>query len=175
MSARLTAHFLVLEPPLLYHCSDSQTKEYCMAIKIVTLAGCLIFFTPQLTQAQAITEYGKVVGGAKERHANTSPKASRGVKQRGNDKSGVVQSLADVPSIPLPSTLTAESKGAALHARHDELSDKLADVSQGEILVPVAETTAGNTHWYMVKTQKGLIGWVKSADVAKESSTVRGQ
>jgi hypothetical protein len=145
-----------------------------MAIKIVAFVGCLIFIGPQMILAQAITEYGKVVGGTKQRHANTSPRASSG-KQRGNNKAGVVQGLADVPTHSLPSSLTAESKGAALHARHDELSDKLADVLQGEVLLPVAETTAGSTHWYMVKTQKGVIGWVKSADVAKESSGAGGK
>lgn len=145
-----------------------------MAIKTGALALCFIFLAPQLVCAQAITEYGKTVGRVGERQRNTSPKAHRGSKQRGKDQ-GVVQGMADVPTIALPSFLTTESKGAALHVRHDEFSDKLADVSQGERLIPVAETTAGNTHWYMVKTQTGLLGWVKSADVAKEANTVGGK
>lgn len=141
--------------------------------KVFILMLPLLFLSPKIF-AQAVTEYGKVVGGVGRRQGNVNPKASRASKQAGKDK-GVVQGMADVAPVRLPSALTVESKDAALYHRHDEFSDKLADVSQGERLIPVAETTAGNTHWYMVKTQTGLVGWVKSTDIKKEGNPPGGK
>ena len=40
-------------------------------------------------------------------------------------------------------------------------------MSQGETLVPMVQA-AGGSDWYMVKTSKGAVGWVKGADVREE-------
>jgi hypothetical protein len=41
----------------------------------------------------------------------------------------------------------------------------MAELSQGDTLLPVGQSN----DWYMVKTQKGLVGWIKSADVRAEA------
>lgn len=133
--------------------------------KVLVLMLPLVLLSPKVF-AQAITEYGKVTGGAGKRQANLNPKGARASKQVGKDK-GTVQGMADVATVQLPSALIVESKEAALHHRHDEWSDKLLHLAYGERLTPIAETTAGNALWYMVKTETGIVGWVKSTDIKK--------
>jgi Bacterial SH3 domain len=62
-------------------------------------------------------------------------------------------------------TLTVGESGAALHARQELNSDKIATLKSGERLAPLAEAV-GHQTWYMVKTQNGLVGWVRSADLS---------
>jgi hypothetical protein len=45
--------------------------------------------------------------------------------------------------------------------------ENIAQLSEGEKLVPLLQSE-GSIHWYMVKTEKGLTGWVKSTDVKKD-------
>jgi hypothetical protein len=61
--------------------------------------------------------------------------------------------------------LTVGESGADLYARQDLDSDKIATLKKGEMLALMAETVGQQT-WYMVKTQNGLVGWVRSADVS---------
>jgi hypothetical protein len=56
---------------------------------------------------------------------------------------------------------------AGLYPRQDDESQKLEQLSQGEILTPMMQNAGGN-EWYMVKTSKGTIGWMKSSDVREE-------
>jgi hypothetical protein len=56
---------------------------------------------------------------------------------------------------------------AGLYPRQDDESEKLAQLSQGEMLVPMVKSSGGND-WFMVKTQKGIVGWVKAAEVKEE-------
>ena len=42
-------------------------------------------------------------------------------------------------------------------------------MTQGEFLVPMVQA-AGGSDWFMVKTQKGLVGWVMGADVRDEKA-----
>jgi hypothetical protein len=63
-----------------------------------------------------------------------------------------------------PGLIVRES-GAALYAQQEIDSNKLATLKKGEMLVPLAEAM-GQQIWYMVKTQQGLVGWVRSADVS---------
>ena len=64
----------------------------------------------------------------------------------------------------LPAVLTV-----TLYAGHDEFANKIAQLSQGESLVPVIQTDGGKILWYMVKTQTGTTGWVKASDVRQET------
>jgi hypothetical protein len=65
---------------------------------------------------------------------------------------------------PTPGLTVVES-GAALYARQELDSDKIATLKKGELLAPLAEAVGQQT-WYMVKTKHGLVGWVRSIDVA---------
>jgi hypothetical protein len=65
--------------------------------------------------------------------------------------------------------LVVASKEAALYPRQDDEAEKIARLLQGETLVPMVQIAGGN-EWYMVKTDKGLIGWVKSSDVRTETA-----
>ena len=47
--------------------------------------------------------------------------------------------------------------------------EKIAQLSEGDKLVPLLQSE-GSINWYMVKTEKGIIGWVKSSDVRKDES-----
>lgn len=60
--------------------------------------------------------------------------------------------------------LTARESGVAVFAQQDELSDRIGTLEKGEALVPIAEAV-GQQSWYMVRTQTGLTGWVRAADV----------
>jgi hypothetical protein len=68
-------------------------------------------------------------------------------------------SAADAPPV-----LTVGESGAYLYGRQDDESEKIARLEKGEELIPLAYAT-GTVSWYMVKTQKGVIGWVRSSDV----------
>ena len=76
--------------------------------------------------------------------------------------------MRDVGDRPVPSRLVVASRQAVLYPRQDDEAEKIADLSQGDTLVPMGQSNSGN-EWYMVKTQKGLIGWVKSSDVREET------
>jgi hypothetical protein len=137
-----------------------------ITLKVFMLTVPLLFLTSQVVYAQGMSEYGRVVGDAGQRQGRMDPKASGKSKPQGKDN-GIAQGMAGVATIALPTALTVESREAALHHRHDEWSEKLVHLAYGETLTPIAETAAGNAHWYMVKTQSGTIGWIKSTDVKK--------
>jgi hypothetical protein len=61
--------------------------------------------------------------------------------------------------------LSVRVAGAALYARQEAESDKIAILQRGEPLTPLAEAVGRQT-WYMVKTQNGLVGWMRSIDVS---------
>jgi hypothetical protein len=64
----------------------------------------------------------------------------------------------------VPTELAVGESGAYLYARQDDESEKIAKLESGEELIPLGYA-AGTLSWYMVKTQKGAIGWVKSSEV----------
>jgi hypothetical protein len=59
---------------------------------------------------------------------------------------------------------------AGLYPRQDEESQRLEQLGQGEVLTPMMQSAGGN-EWFMVKTQKGVVGWVRSADIREEKVT----
>ena len=62
-----------------------------------------------------------------------------------------------------PALIVRES-GASLYSQQETESDKIATLQKGETLFPLAEAVGQQT-WYMVKTARGLIGWVRAADI----------
>jgi hypothetical protein len=69
------------------------------------------------------------------------------------------------PAADAPPALTVRESGTPLYSRQDVESDKLGTLKKGETLIPVGEAVGQET-WYMVKTQSGLFGWVRAAEVS---------
>jgi hypothetical protein len=128
------------------------------------IAGVLLF--PAITFAQAFGEYGRAVGSVPHGKSITGSKGSGGVSQ-GKAPGGATEGVAGVPSRALPSRLVVSTNDAGLYPRQDDESQKLDQLRQGEILTPMVQS-AGGSEWFMVKTQKGIIGWVKSMDVRED-------
>lgn len=59
--------------------------------------------------------------------------------------------------------LIVRESGASLYSQQESESDKIATLQKGETLIPLAEAI-GQQSWYMVKTARGLIGWVRAVD-----------
>jgi len=114
--------------------------------------------------AQGFGEYGRAVGSVPHGTGVTGSGPSGGGVQGGVGGGGV----GDVGGHAMPVRLTVVGKNAGLFPRQDDESEKIALLSVGENLVPMIQSEGGS-HWYMVKTQKGLVGWVKSVDVKQES------
>ena len=119
--------------------------------------------------AQAIGEYGRTLGGATQRHGNTVPHLPRGSNVKGNVKGGS-QGVGDLGVQPLQNRLVVATNRAPLYASQDDETPRIEDLPSGAILIPIIQATNGAIGWYMVKTQKGTIGWVKSADVLELSA-----
>ncbi len=113
--------------------------------------------------AQAFGEYGRTLGGVTQQ-GGISQSAPGGLSQGGRGKS---EGVGDIGGHGVPSRLIVASKQAVLFPRQDDEAEKITSLAQGEILVPMLQAVGGND-WYMVKTQKGLIGWVKSSDVREQ-------
>ncbi len=118
----------------------------------------------QAVWAQGFGEYGRLLGGLGQKNSGApkgvtpGPEDRGSVKQRSFDSSGV--------SSTMPAALSVESDEAVLYARSEDWADKMMQLPRGEKLVPMVQATAATALWYMVKTQTGAIGWVKSSDVA---------
>jgi len=129
---------------------------------ILTLVSAIQCFCVTPVFAQAFGEYGRAVGGLPQgvgpRAPGSAPQAGSGTGEIGN-----------LGGKALPIRLVVASKEASLYPKQDDESEKLGELAQGESLVPMVQSSGGND-WYMVKTQKGLIGWVKSVDVKEEKA-----
>jgi hypothetical protein len=132
----------------------------------LSLGLLLAFLIPMPVMAQAFGEYGRVLGGATQNQGTASPNSVGGQKGRANRGS---PGVGDLGGRALPARLVVASSEAALYPRQGDETEKIALLSQGETLVPMVQTNGGN-EWYMVKTEKGLVGWVKSSDVRPETS-----
>ena len=137
-------------------------------IKALTVGLVMAFLAPGELLAQAIGEYGRTVGGAAQRQGSVSQKASRAPSQNNRGK-GVVEGIGDAGGRPVPSGLVVASRQAALYPRQDDEAEKIAELSLGDTLIPMGQSNGGN-EWYMVKTQTGLVGWIKSTDVRTETA-----
>jgi len=111
---------------------------------------------------QGFGEYGRTVGSIPQ---GVGPRAPGTAPQSGSGSGGV----GEVTGKAIPLRLVVAVKDAGLYPKQDDESEKVADLAQGESLVPMVQSSGGND-WYMVKTQKGMIGWVKSSDVREEKA-----
>lgn len=131
-------------------------------MKALILGLLMVFFAGSELLAQAFGEYGRIVGGVG--NSSLGQKAP-GVSSQVINGRGAVEGIGDLGGRHVPRALVVASTQAALYPRQDEESEKMAELSQGDTLLPVGQSN----DWYMVKTQKGLVGWIKSADVRAEA------
>lgn len=120
---------------------------------------------PAVGFAQGFGEYGRAVGSVPHGTGVTGSGPSGGGSQGGVGGGGV----GDLGGRAMPVRLTVVAKNAGLFPRQDDESEKIALLLVGENLTPMVQSEGGSP-WYMVKTQKGLVGWVKSVDVKQESA-----
>ena len=69
------------------------------------------------------------------------------------------------PAKPLPAALRAKTEGVVLRAQQDTLAEAIGKVSRGDELVPLGKVSGAGEFWYMVKTGRGVTGWVRGGDV----------
>jgi hypothetical protein len=131
-------------------------------IATVSVAVVLIL-SARLVFAQAFGEYGRTLGGIPYGQGITGSRAPGGVTQGGTVSGGV----GDLGGRGLPTRLVVASKDAGLYPRQDDESEKIVQLAQGETVTPMVQSTGGS-QWYMVKTQKGLVGWVKATDLRED-------
>ena len=134
-----------------------------MKVITIILLYCVVLLIPELVAAQAFGEYGRAVGSV-PRNPATTPRTPGGGAQGRIDHGGV----GDFGGRALPTLLVVASKEAGLFPRQDEEMEKIAKLTKGEKLVPLVQSE-GSTPWYMVRTEKGIVGWVKSNDVRKDA------
>ncbi len=125
---------------------------------LFTLAIGLV--APQAVFAQAFGEYGRMLGGMPQGQGVTGPRTSGGGAPGGSGNGAV----GEVKGKGMPTRLVVASKVAGLYPRQDDEAEKLDQLQEGEALVPMVQSSGGND-WFMVKTQKGVVGWIKSVDV----------
>ena len=130
---------------------------------ILYLMGLVLLLLPPPIFAQAFGEYGRAVGSVPQGKGVIGSGPSGG-GSHGNVSGGGV---GDIGGRAMPMRLIVAAKNAGLFPRQDDESEKITQLSEGENLVPMVQSE-GSSPWYMVKTQKGLVGWVKSADVRQE-------
>lgn len=67
--------------------------------------------------------------------------------------------------VPMPSALLVKSSQVSIYTQQDERSETITKVNRGEKLVPLAKAFGGGSPWYMVKTEKGAVGWIRATEV----------
>ena len=139
---------------------------------MVIAVGFLVFYFHVFlssASAQAIGEYGRTLGGATQRQGSSAPRTPRASNPDGKIK-GRSQGVGDLGVQPLQNRLVVAINSAPLYHSQDDESQRIEELPQGAILVPMIQATSGANGWYMVKTLKGSIGWVKSSDVLEKSA-----
>ena len=135
--------------------------------KAFTIIVALLFLTSPMVYSQGITEYGRTLGGVSQRKGNAMPKASTAHRKNTKGKA-VFQGIGDLGHRPVPSGLTVVRQ-ARLYSRQDDEAEKIDQLFEGDTLIPMGHSIGGS-EWYMVKTSKGLIGWVKSTDISEQTA-----
>jgi len=125
--------------------------------------GAALLALPAIASAQAFGEYGRAVGSIPHGQGITGGGKSPGVGGQGGVSSG---GIGEAHGHGLPLRLIVE-KSTGLYPRQDGEAEKIAQLAEGEALVPMVQA-AGGSGWFMVKTQKGLVGWVMGIDVRAE-------
>jgi len=134
--------------------------------KIVLIIFIIVGLDAGTIFAQGIGEYGRTVGSVPNGKTITGPKLPGSGSQGG--KAGAGATLGAVNAQPLPTRLVVITPVATLYPRQDDETEAVSQLNQGEPLIPMVQAVGGS-EWYMVKTQGGLVGWVKSIDVRQES------
>jgi hypothetical protein len=67
-------------------------------------------------------------------------------------------------------TLAVTSQNAQLYASQDSEGKVVTTLARGEVLKPLVQG-AGLATWYMVRTSKGVVGWIQGVDVATTQRT----
>jgi hypothetical protein len=75
-----------------------------------------------------------------------------------------------VDAAEAPSALAVRATGVALYAQQDTETPRIATLEKDELLTPIVEAV-GAEIWYMVRTQRGVVGWVRGTDVIVSSET----
>jgi hypothetical protein len=151
-----------------YSANRDIRKELKMTnFKVFTMTATLLFLISPTVYSQGMTEYGRTLGGVSQRKENAPPKTSKAPTQNTKGK-GVLQGVGDLGGPAVPSGIIIVSGQAGLYPRQDDEAEKIDQLFEGDRLVPMVQSIGGS-NWYMVKTSKGLIGWVKSADIRQET------
>jgi thiol-disulfide isomerase/thioredoxin len=88
--------------------------------------------------------------------------------------SGVTtRSIGLEPAMPMPKVLRVKRDEIVIRGRHDNQSEALVKLKGGDELVPLGKVSGAGEFWYMVKTKKGTVGWVREADVDASLSILR--
>ena len=119
--------------------------------------------------SQSIGEYSRAIGTVTSKKGTTVPGSGKSIAPSGKNAKSIVQGVGGTEIRSIPSSVTVRFKEASLYARSDELSDK-KPLAMGDKLTPMREAVGVNALWYMVKTEAGMVGWVKSSDVETDSS-----
>ena len=80
--------------------------------------------------------------------------------------------IVSEPSTPFPSVLFVKSSEGTIYRLQDKHSGVIAKLGRGEKLIPLAKASGGEG-WYLVKTQKGGVGWIRVIDVKEDSKIGR--
>jgi hypothetical protein len=147
--------------------AEEEIKDGYRMKKFVTgvLPNLCLCLLPTVVLAQGFFEYGRAVGSVPHGQGITGSKATGGSVHGG----GTVGGIGDVGGRALPARLVVSAKTTGLYPRQDEETEKIEQLLEGDMLSPMVQI-AGNNSWYMVKTSKGLVGWVKGADVREETA-----
>ena len=73
------------------------------------------------------------------------------------------------PALPLPELLRAHAQRTSVYARHEAQAEAIAQLAPHEEMTPLGKASAPGEFWYMVKTNNGVIGWVRGSDVESSS------
>jgi len=102
-----------------------------------------------------------------------SPRVDMFRKLVDETNSGVMTgSIGLEPAMPIPKVLRVKRDEIVIRGRHDNQSEALVKLMGGDELVPLGKVSGAGEFWYMVKTKKGTVGWVREADVEDASLSV---
>ncbi len=125
--------------------------------------GLVFLLSAHIVMAQAFGDYGRATG-AVPRDGSPRARGMTGVSPKHSQ-----HGMRDAGGKPMAALLVVASKQAFLYPRQDDESEELEKLNAGDTLVPMMQTRGGS-EWYMVKTQQGVIGWIKSSDVREQSN-----
>lgn len=134
-----------------------------------------LLLTHEEIHAQAMTEYGKQMEGLKPPTVKQKPLTIPSARKKTFSLTGKSQEFQEPSTVTVPSTLSVERSGVYLYANREQESEVVTKLDRGEKLVPFGQALGTSEAWYMVKTQKGALGWVRSSDVGMQGNKAEAQ